>query len=245
MNLTILLQQFFFVFLAIIGVLTVQHILIPAVIRAIKRERFSKRGSKVFDSIPKQKVKQKRESKPLQLSVKLIKSIEWKNFENLCCKFFVERGLDARVTSTGADGGVDINVYKKGSDTPEMIVQCKAYSKNVGVKDIREFYGVLSGSQAKRGIFITTSDFTSDAKNFAKDKFPELQLSSGERFMSLVKKLSPEAQQRLLNVATYGDYKTPTCASCDVKMVLRQGKNGNFFGCKNFPSCRTTMRIKV
>ena len=179
------------------------------------------------------------------LTLNLIREIEWKNFEDLCCKFFVERGFDARVTSIGADGGVDIELYKKGTSSLVMVVQCKSYKGNVGVKDIREFYGVLAASEVKRGVFITTSDFTHDAKAFAEGKAPKLQLSSGERFISLIKKLPNDAQDRLLKVAVHGNYRTPTCVNCNIKMVKRQGKSGSFFGCQNFPRCRVTMKVKV
>lgn len=31
------------------------------------------------------------------------------------------------------------------------------------------------------------------------------------------------------------------CPYCKTEMVLRQGKNGEFYGCKNFPKCRYTL----
>ena len=203
----------------------------------------AKKGKKKAKTIVSKQQLEEPVSKPKELTLALIRDIEWKNFENLCCEYFIVRGFDARVTSIGADGGIDINLYKRGTDTLAMIVQCKAYSNNVGVKDVREFYGVLAASKAQGGVFITTSDFTSDAQSFAKDVMPQLQLASGERFISLIQKLSVDAQQRLLNVAIEGDYKTPTCAKCDIKMVVRQGKNGPFFGCLNYPSCRSTLNI--
>jgi restriction system protein len=229
----------------IIGVLTIRYILIPLLIRFIKRKRFTKRGFKEVTQVPVRKLNQESEQRPESLTLSLIQDIEWKNFENLCCAYFIERGFDARKTQVGADGGVDIEVYKKGISKLLVIVQCKAYHSNVGVKDIREFYGVLAASEAINGIFLTTSNYTADALTFAKGKSPQLQLSSGERFVSLIKKLPNDAQDRLLKVAVHGDYRTPTCVKCDVKMVKRQGKRGSFFGCQNFPRCRVTMKVKV
>jgi len=39
--------------------------------------------------------------------------------------------------------------------------------------------------------------------------------------------------------ATAGDYTTPTCASCGVKMIVRTPKAGGkaFWGCVNYPRC--------
>lgn len=33
-----------------------------------------------------------------------------------------------------------------------------------------------------------------------------------------------------------------TCPYCKTKLVLRTGKNGEFYGCKNFPKCRYTLK---
>lgn len=30
------------------------------------------------------------------------------------------------------------------------------------------------------------------------------------------------------------------CPYCKVELVLRNGKNGKFYGCRNFPRCRYT-----
>ncbi|WP_284692629.1 topoisomerase DNA-binding C4 zinc finger domain-containing protein [Paraburkholderia terrae] len=38
-----------------------------------------------------------------------------------------------------------------------------------------------------------------------------------------------------------GDYQTPTCVACGVKMVQRQGKGGSFWGCRHYPKCKVTM----
>lgn len=34
-------------------------------------------------------------------------------------------------------------------------------------------------------------------------------------------------------------YKAPICPDCKIPMALRNGKFGKFYGCKNFPSCRS------
>lgn len=32
------------------------------------------------------------------------------------------------------------------------------------------------------------------------------------------------------------------CPYCKIELILRQGKNGEFYGCKNFPKCRYTLK---
>jgi len=183
---------------------------------------------------------------PKELTEKLIREIEWKNFENLCCAFFLEKGIKAETTGIGADGGIDINLYKEGADSPSIIVQCKSrLSSKVGVKPIREFFGVMASEEVKKGFFIASGGFTNDAIEFAKEK--SLDLVSGERFFNLIKKLPSQSQKRLLKVATEGDYKVPSCASCDLKMVRRTKRGGGnpFWGCSNYPKCKSTIKIAM
>jgi hypothetical protein len=33
------------------------------------------------------------------------------------------------------------------------------------------------------------------------------------------------------------------CPYCKGELVLRNGKNGQFYGCKNYPKCRYTMNV--
>ncbi|WP_427910336.1 topoisomerase DNA-binding C4 zinc finger domain-containing protein [Peribacillus muralis] len=33
------------------------------------------------------------------------------------------------------------------------------------------------------------------------------------------------------------------CPVCDSKMIEREGKNGKFYGCSRFPSCRGTKKL--
>ena len=35
-----------------------------------------------------------------------------------------------------------------------------------------------------------------------------------------------------------------TCPECGGKLVLRNGKNGKFYGCSNFPKCRYTANFE-
>lgn len=37
--------------------------------------------------------------------------------------------------------------------------------------------------------------------------------------------------------------KQKICPYCKTELVLRNGKNGKFYGCKNFPKCRYTMKF--
>ena len=68
----------------------------------------------------------------------------------------------------GPDGGIDgkINEDKLGLD--QIYIQAKRYSENsVGRPTIQSFVGAMSGGGCKKGVFVTSSTFTSEAKSFA------------------------------------------------------------------------------
>jgi restriction system protein len=154
-------------------------------------------------------------------------------------------GYEPRETRLGADGGVDIWVYKAGFQRPAGIVQCKAWSSKVGVKAVRELFGVMAAEGIANGKFMTAGEFTSEALQFAEGK--KLRLISGEEFIAAIKRLPQEKQIELLSLATKGDYQTPTCPQCGAKMKLRQGENPGgkkLWGCPGYPKCKATLGHK-
>ncbi|WP_422414111.1 MULTISPECIES: restriction endonuclease [unclassified Endozoicomonas] len=189
-------------------------------------------------------------AKPAQLTLQTLQEMDWKRYELLCQGYFSASGFNAKLTKTGADGGVDIVLQKNQPDgtVQTIYVQCKAWSnQKVGVKPLRELYGVMAADKVALGIFATSSSFTSEAESFAAGK--KLRLLSGAKLLDAIAKLPQETQDSLTKAALSWDYKTPTCPSCDIKMVLRTSKKGGnvgsqFWGCSNFPRCRQNLRVK-
>lgn len=123
--------------------------------------------------------------------------------------------------------------------TAPRIVQCKHWlGKPVGVREVREFRGVMASHQLQSGTYVTSSTFTADAIAFAKAN--GIQLQDGAALLKLIGQRTPEQQAALLAVAYEGDYGRPTCASCGTKMIERTSakKAGSFWGCANYPRCR-------
>jgi restriction system protein len=175
----------------------------------------------------------------------ILAALEWKRFETVCAEYLRLIGFDPKETRIGADGGVDIWIYKQGMERPFGIVQCKAWNTyKVGIKPVRELYGVMSAEKVANGLFITSGTFTSEAMTFAEGKL--ITLFSGQEFLAKIKSLAEKDQATLLNIATAGDYRTPTCPQCGIKMTLRNGVDGNraFWGCVKFPKCRATLVYK-
>ena len=72
-----------------------------------------------------------------------------------------------RVGGSG-DGGIDgvISLDKLGLE--KVYVQAKRWQSSVGRPEIQAFYGALAGQRAKKGVFITTSSYTTQAIDFAR-----------------------------------------------------------------------------
>ena len=177
-------------------------------------------------------------------SQEVFSRIEWRRFEAVCEALFAQAGFETSSQSHGADGGVDIWLHSRNSasGTPVAVVQCKHWQgRPVGVKEMREFFGVMASHQLKRGTYATTSQYTPDAQAFAKAN--GINTLDGAGLLKLIAKRTPEQQQALLEVAFEGDYGRPTCASCGVKMVERKPSKGgaNFWGCSAYPRCKSRL----
>ena len=92
-------------------------------------------------------------------------------FEELVLDLIFKMGYcgsraDAEAVGRSGDGGIDgvIKGDKLGLDL--IYVQAKRQEKNVEVDKVRDFTGALDSKGARKGIFITTSDFTRPAKEF-------------------------------------------------------------------------------
>jgi restriction system protein len=85
------------------------------------------------------------------------------------------------------DAGLDglIRLDPLGLDV--VYVQAKRYTdRHVGRPDIQAFVGALHGAQASRGVFITTSRFSSDARDYAERVNARLILIDGPELAALM-----------------------------------------------------------
>ncbi|MEY2341714.1 DUF2034 domain-containing protein [Acidithiobacillus sp. IBUN Pt1247-S3] len=169
-------------------------------------------------------------------NLKLLQSLDWKRFEDLCSEYIKSKGVRAETTSLGADGGIDVRAYNQAGEL-QQIIQCKAWKQDVGVKYVRELAGSLMDARARFGVFICSSDYTADACAFARKN--HIVLITGVDLVNAITALPVAEQHRLLAFATAGDYTTPTCPKCGIKMVKRRG-HSDFWGCANYPKCRRT-----
>jgi restriction system protein len=98
-------------------------------------------------------------------------------------------GLETPAEHLGApgDAGLDglIRLDPLGLDV--VYVQAKRYTdRHVGRPDIQAFVGALHGAQASRGVFITTSRFSSEARDYADRVNARLILIDGPELAALM-----------------------------------------------------------
>jgi len=175
-------------------------------------------------------------------SRELLALLEWKRFEEVCAGLFERLGFNTKTATCGPDGGIDIHLYRAPSDQPVALVQCKAWNtRQVGVEVVRALLGVMTAERVSDGIFVTTSTYSGDAIKFAKKN--NIDLMDGEAVFKAIHTLTQEQQDSLLKLATAGDYVTPTCPSCGIKMKKRMPRSGGkpFWGCVNYPRCNSML----
>lgn len=90
-------------------------------------------------------------------------------------------GRSARLGGAG-DGGVDGVIDQDALGLDRVYVQAKRYTdKPVTPADIRNFFGSLDAMKAAKGVFITTSTFTRDAREQAEKLTKRIVLIDGEQ----------------------------------------------------------------
>lgn len=174
-----------------------------------------------------------------QTGLESIRALSWRNFEDLITEAYKQNGFRIkREPIAGSDGGVDIKVEK---DSRIIIIQCKQWRlRKLGVKIVREMFGILSGSDAEEVHIVTTGRITSEALSFARGK--PIKIIYGRELLNLIS----EAQKNTTNKNKIES--TNVCPVCGSEMVLRIARKGNntgskFWGCVQFPKCRGTASV--
>lgn len=96
--------------------------------------------------------------------------MSYTNFEHLVRQIFEAQGAEGWTTQQSNDDGVDaVIVQRRALMGGLTIVQAKHYSKVIGVSHVRELAGAMEEKKAGWGILITTSWFTSNCWDKARD----------------------------------------------------------------------------
>ncbi|HQF55391.1 MAG TPA: restriction endonuclease [Fibrobacteria bacterium] len=187
-------------------------------------------------------------STPATFSEESLRKMDWLAFEHLVVEIFRYLGFTTRKTNPGADGGVDIELYDPNASPeadPKVLIQCKARgTSSIGVDKARELYGVMAARKVSRGLLICNTWFTPDALEFGRAN-PTLQMADLPWIMKQLGKVSEIERRRWEKRFLGVDYDVPSCPQCEIKLVVRTGKQGAFWGCPNFPrGCRSKLPMR-
>ena len=194
----------------------------------------------LFNSMRKKKLLDK------QKDIESIRVLSWKQFEELVGEAYRRQGYTVLENEgAGPDGGVDLWLRKDGN---RYLVQCKQWKTlKVGVKVVREMYGLVAAHQAAGAIIISSGMFTQEAKTFARNK--PLDLVEGQQLAAMIESVRKSgAQQTPQSIQANPTPAivtgaTPLCPKCGAAMMLRTAKKGSnagqqFWGCSQYPKCR-------
>ena len=113
-------------------------------------------------------------------------------FERLVVQLLVAMGYGgsvadaAQAVGKSGDGGIDGIIKEDPLGLDFIYIQAKRWENPVGSPEIQKFVGALHGKQARKGVFITTSKFTTDAYAFASMVDTKLALIDGEQLAKLM-----------------------------------------------------------
>jgi restriction endonuclease Mrr len=120
----------------------------------------------------------------LMIHRKTLGNVHHDRFEKVVADVYKDLGYDSIATASSGDDGIDVILAKEGI---RIGIQVKRYKNKVQVKELRELAGALILDGMTKGIFITTSDFTTGAprtvSKFQRRGF-QIELINGEQFLS-------------------------------------------------------------
>ena len=127
----------------------------------------------VADLTPTEQLEQVFESIESDLAADLLAKVREQSpafFEQLVVDLLVKMGYggsfadSAKVTQLSNDEGIDGIIYEDKLGLDKIYIQAKRWSNSVGRPVIQQFAGALVGQNATKGVFITTSNFSKEAK---------------------------------------------------------------------------------
>jgi restriction system protein len=113
-------------------------------------------------------------------------------FEKVVVELLVKMGYGGSRTDAGqavgksGDGGIDGIIKEDRLGLDVIYIQAKRWDGAVGRPEIQKFVGALQGQKAKKGVFITTSTFTKEARDYVTVIDNKVVLIDGEQLAQLM-----------------------------------------------------------
>jgi len=133
-------------------------------------------------------------------SLDVFEAIDAQRFAAVCETWFAWAGFDTRSEAHRTNEGVDIWLHAAKMPGPVAIVRCKHWlNKPVGLQEMKEFMGVMAPFKSVHGTYTTTSTYTPEALQFAKEN--GIDAVDGRGLLRRIQTRTRHRQQALLAVA--------------------------------------------
>ncbi|HEY5611626.1 MAG TPA: restriction endonuclease [Thermoanaerobaculia bacterium] len=116
-----------------------------------------------------------------------VKSASPQFFERLVVELLIKMGYGGSRIEAGeaigkaGDEGIDGVISEDRLGLDVVYIQAKRWENTVGRPDVQRFVGALNGKRARKGVFITTSAFSSEAHSYVATIDPRVVLIDGRQ----------------------------------------------------------------
>jgi len=158
-----------------------------------KSEPASPTSSETPDETIEAAYSQLREELAAELRSQL-ENVTWRFFERLVIDVLVAMGYGGsrkeagQAFQRGSDEGIDGTIKEDRLGLDIIYVQAKRWKtgNTVGRPEIQKFAGALQGKRARKGVFITTSDFSEEARQYVQFIDSKIILINGQELATLM-----------------------------------------------------------
>ncbi|MGQ0542621.1 MAG: restriction endonuclease [Blastocatellia bacterium] len=162
------------------------------------RDNGKKNGSTILDDVvktPDELLHDSYAAIRLTIASDLLEKIKQMSpafFERLVVELLVRMGYGGNLEDAGqavgksGDGGIDGIIKEDRLGLDVIYLQAKRWENTVGSPEIQKFAGALQGRRAKKGVFITTADFSKGAREFASHIENKIILIDGTELAELM-----------------------------------------------------------
>jgi restriction system protein len=121
-----------------------------------------------------------------------VQKVSPKNFEQIVVDLLIAMGYGGALEDAGevvgksGDGGIDGTIKQDKLGLDMVYIQAKRWGRTVGTPDVSQFSGSLLKQNAQKGVMITTSQFSKEAREHVKGLAQKLVLIDGKQLAELM-----------------------------------------------------------
>ena len=158
--------------------------------RAKKKEKPEKGKVKETEETPEELLENSYQNLRANLAHEILEQIKKNSpsiFENIVVELLVKMGYGGSRKDAGqaigksGDEGIDGIIKEDRLGLDIIYIQAKRWANTVGRPEIQKFAGALQGQRAKKGVFITTSTFSKEARDYSSKIENKIVLVDGEQ----------------------------------------------------------------